>query len=134
MIDYEGHYLELAARPGSEALRRDCPCLAGNPIQQCPPCYRANYAACTICAGRNWLPLPEAQRLDGLVRVAGHMEVGLVSEYMWEQRLTAEGIEVVVPHPGYWWARSLLQAETQIAPEPWQAATEAVLAANRRDV
>ena len=79
---YDAEFLELAGRPGIEALRRECPCIVAwaahrnmlpNHDDPCDYCYQAGSHAgdwCESCKGRNWLPLPEGLRLGALVRVA----------------------------------------------------------------
>ena len=52
------------ARSLMNRFRQDAPC------QVCGPEYTHISPACLNCQGRNWLPLPEAERLGALVRVA----------------------------------------------------------------
>lgn len=62
----DARYLELASRQGMESLRRECPC-----IKYICDRWEINAGAvCPKCQGRGWLPLPEAERLGALVRVA----------------------------------------------------------------
>lgn len=76
---YEAEYLELASRPGMEALRRECPftgtdehevgCLNGVLLVDDLPWGREGDKH-KACNGRGWLPLPQAKRLEMLMAVA----------------------------------------------------------------
>ena len=68
--DAEARFLELAAMPGNETLRRECPnkSLQDNSGVGGQIIYGYHLLQCS-CQGRGWLPLPEAERLGALVRI-----------------------------------------------------------------
>ena len=68
--------LELAARPGMESLRRECPQTKGYINGHL---HRKRSDDCHYCQGRGWLPLPPAEQLGALIRVA--LMLGFVSLY-----------------------------------------------------
>jgi len=65
---YEAEYLELASQPGMETLWFKCFACDDSGV----PSYD-----CECCNGRSWLPLPEAERMGALVRIA--LKIGFVS-------------------------------------------------------
>ena len=78
----EARFLELASRPGMEALRRECPCPCHhqswrtNPkIMPCNGCWTP------LCLGI--VPLPAAERMGALVRVAQKIRGDALFSY-WE--------------------------------------------------
>ena len=82
-LDPEARFLELAARPGMERLREECPdawpwergCKGGIVIG-----YRQfQDMPCATCQGRGWLPLPEAERLGALVEVVHFVEFRFIN-------------------------------------------------------
>ena len=106
-IDYEARHLELAAQPGMEILRHDCPMCTGKLYPHCPTCDNGD-------ATVGWLPLPEAERLGALVEVTGTLHPGGV---------------VLRPYKGGWAAQLFSGGKLQEGPKPWAALTEALLAA-----
>lgn len=75
---YEADYLRLASRKGMEGLASECPCI-GLQYWRCSECERKKdgtpihnaHRICINCyQGSGRLPLPEAERLGALVRVA----------------------------------------------------------------
>lgn len=68
---YEAEYLELAGRPGMEALWRWCSrCLNRES-------GLLRKGDCDTCQNRGWLPLYEAHRMAALVRVALGLECNI---------------------------------------------------------
>ena len=82
MSEAESRFLLLAARPGNESLRRECPCISawrdhGNMLplthDPCTVCYTSSGHAlhgCETCLDDGWLPLLEAERMGALVLLA----------------------------------------------------------------
>ena len=66
VADPEARYLELASRPGNETLRQAC--LGPLGFGCCILLYPDLSGITCVCEGRQWLPLPEAERLGALVR------------------------------------------------------------------
>ena len=79
MTDYEARYLELASRPGMESLRRECLECRGSGVRITPIGVQIEVCG---CQGRGWLPLPEAERMGGLVRVvlSSYHDLGLFQD------------------------------------------------------
>ena len=83
--NYEEQFLALCQT--HKSLRRVCPCIerlkpkrdggATQAIWPCAMCEETQVHSneCSDCEGRGWLPLPEAERMGALVRVAGGCEV-----------------------------------------------------------
>ncbi|MDP3703219.1 MAG: hypothetical protein Q8R78_02400 [Candidatus Omnitrophota bacterium] len=65
---YEAAYLALASRPGMEALRGECLGCRDNPGRVLNQHY--DLVPHEFCHGRGWWPLPPAERLGALARVA----------------------------------------------------------------
>lgn len=83
---YEAEFLELASKPGMESLRRQCGNCAGAGwfIESIPlspvsanAVPRQEQHWCRHCSSLGWLPLPAAERLGALVRVA--LKLGFIS-------------------------------------------------------
>jgi len=90
--DYEAEFLELASKPGMETLRRECPFRW--PVEEFP---KGHGSACA-CQNRNWVPLPEEERLGALVRVA--------SEGRWKS-FTDGHVEVLLAYDGARWHEAI---------------------------
>lgn len=91
MTDYEALYVSLcAAHP---ELRRECPCYIYHLRfdrclgcqkdwpNQCDGPYRQNI--CLRCRGTGWVPLPQPEHLDALVRVAKELPANCINMYWW---------------------------------------------------
>jgi len=110
-IDYEARHLELAAQPGMEILRHDCPMCTGKLYPHCPTCDNGD-------ATVGWLPLPEAERLGALIEVCHQRGYHV---------LLMPGFSLVSWHEGS--IDPPFDQSGAEAPKPWAALTEALLAA-----
>ena len=104
--DYEARYLELASRPGMETLKQGCPRKALH--------SHRHGVRCAVCGGLGWLPLPEAERLGALVRVAGYVTVWWrVEEECWAAEVHG-GAEYNGPTPEAALTEALLAATADV--------------------
>ena len=85
--DPESRFLELCSREGMESLRRECTTCQGEgqylyQYQIGDDEADVGVATCFDCF-QGWLPLPEAERMGALVRVAGAVEIVADSPDKW---------------------------------------------------